>query len=652
MRSNRKMASRTQPAGSRRQHKVEPTAFTRSVRRPAVLIALSIALLGSAPESEAQTPKLSVAMTSATETGNGTDTTMRFTISLIPASRETATVDYATADDSATAGNDYTATSGTLTYAAGEQWKYVDVTVHDDAVDERGETLNLRLSNATGGAEVNGYGIGSIWDETPSFVIYDASTAESDDGTASSMTFTVSLQYAPDRETTVRYTTRNGTAEAGSDHTSTSGTLSFGIDETQKTIVVPVLDDSVEDSGETFSVVLSNPSSGTRIRRNKGTARGTITEEAEPVQLGASFPKSSHSSTTHTGAEDRPQVVVAFTEPVATFAASSPSILITEATVSSVQAHTEDGLENAYLLTLIPKGNDEIRMILWGKPCDSGGICTPSGTQLTNIPRLLKIPLWTESKLSIDDGEASEENDSTIDFIVKLDPASTESVTVDYATSNGTATTGEDYTSTSGTLTFSAGDRRKTVSVPIINDAIDDDEETLTLTLSNASGAEIDDAAATGTIQDADAAASELSVADAEASEEDDATIDFVVTLEPASSETVTVEYETADGTATAGDDYTAKSGTLTFNPGETSKTIAGAFPISRSRAHTGTGPRRRRRQGPTGVTGRSLLCMPTMTEAHAPEGATNQPRLRTMQVLVVLDPKGISSKTPGRGVR
>ena len=158
---------------------------------------------------------------------------------------------------------------------------------------------------------------------------------------------------------------------------------------------------------------------------------------------------------------------------------------------------------------------------------------------------------------------------------MKLNPASTESVTVDYATSNGTATTGEDYTSTSGTLTFSAGDRRKTVSVPIIDDAIDDDEETLTLTLSNASGAEIDDAAATGTIQDADAAASELSVADGEASEENDATIDFVVTLEPASSETVTVEYGTADRTATAGDDYTAKSGTLTFNPGETSKTIA-----------------------------------------------------------------------------
>ena len=66
-----------------------------------------------------------------------------------------------------------------------------------------------------------------------------------------------------------------------------------------------------------------------------------------------------------------------------------------------------------------------------------------------------------------------------------------------------------------------------------------------------------------------------LSVADARVREASDATLDFAVTLSRAASGTVTVEYATADGTATAGSDYTARSGTLTFDPGETAKTVS-----------------------------------------------------------------------------
>ena len=75
-------------------------------------------------------------------------------------------------------------------------------------------------------------------------------------------------------------------------------------------------------------------------------------------------------------------------------------------------------------------------------------------------------------------------------------------MTVDYATSDGTATAGEDYTAEAGTLTFAAWETSKTVSMPIIDDEKDDDGETLTL--SDASGAAIADAAATGTIGDAE----------------------------------------------------------------------------------------------------------------------------------------------------
>ena len=108
-----------------------------------------------------------------------------------------------------------------------------------------------------------------------------------------------------------------------------------------------------------------------------------------------------------------------------------------------------------------------------------------------------------ESALGVADATANEPGvgeSAALDFVVTLTPASSGTVTVAYATSDGTATAASDYTGTSGTLTFAAGETSKTVSVPVLADAHDDGGETLTLALSNASGARIADAEATGTI--------------------------------------------------------------------------------------------------------------------------------------------------------
>ena len=102
--------------------------------------------------------------------------------------------------------------------------------------------------------------------------------------------------------------------------------------------------------------------------------------------------------------------------------------------------------------------------------------------------------------LSIEDAQASETDDDSLDFTVVLNPAATGTVTVDYATADGTATQPSDYTATSGTLTFTAGQTTKTIEVPIVDDDMEDDGETLTVTLSNPSGAVIEDGNATGTI--------------------------------------------------------------------------------------------------------------------------------------------------------
>ena len=105
---------------------------------------------------------------------------------------------------------------------------------------------------------------------------------------------------------------------------------------------------------------------------------------------------------------------------------------------------------------------------------------------------------------SVADARVTEASGATLDFAVTLASAATNAVTVDYASADGTATAGEDYTATSGTLVFAAGETSKTVSVAVLDDAHDEGTETLTLTLSNAAGARIADAEATGTIANTD----------------------------------------------------------------------------------------------------------------------------------------------------
>ena len=195
-------------------------------------------------------------------------------------------------------------------------------------------------------------------------------------------------------------------------------------------------------------------------------------------------------------------------------------------------------------------------------------------------------------QLAVADAEATEGEDPSLDFVVTLAPAAAWTVTVDYATADGTARAGSDYTDTSGTLTFAPGETAKTVSVPVIDDTVEDTPETLTVQLSNANppyneeegerewgsqeaGVLIADAVATGTIRNTEDQAEPpaVSVSDASAAEGD--SVVFTVSLSATSSQQVTVDYATADGTATAGEDYTATSGTLTFQAGETEKTIS-----------------------------------------------------------------------------
>ncbi len=181
-------------------------------------------------------------------------------------------------------------------------------------------------------------------------------------------------------------------------------------------------------------------------------------------------------------------------------------------------------------------------------------------------------------------GSIVEGNDGVrqLAFTVTLSAAATSTVSVNYATANGTATAGSDYVATSGKLDFLAGETTKQILIDIIGDTAYEANEAFSVALSGASAnARIATASATGTIANDDSqppppAAPTLAISSVSALESA-GTFVFTVTLSAASSSRVTVRFGTANGTATAGKtgDYTATSGTLTFNPGETSKTIA-----------------------------------------------------------------------------
>ena len=145
-------------------------------------------------------------------------------------------------------------------------------------------------------------------------------------------------------------------------------------------------------------------------------------------------------------------------------------------------------------------------MVTLAPPADcgeAGAVCTADGRSLANAPG---VRVGGPVRIRIAGGKAKEGKDASLDFAVSLSRASSGAVSVDYATADGTATAGEDYTATSGTLTFAAGETAKTVSVPLLDDAIDEGKETFVLRLSNPRGAYLRGIhrEATGTIRNDD----------------------------------------------------------------------------------------------------------------------------------------------------
>jgi hypothetical protein len=208
---------------------------------------------------------------------------------------------------------------------------------------------------------------------------------------------------------------------------------------------------------------------------------------------------------------------------------------------------------------------------------DGDGLTNLQEFQSGHFPKLADNgpPVLAIANVTQAEGDSGSSN---LSFTVTLNHNATDDVTVGYATANGTATAGSDYTATSGTLTIASGTSSGTINVPVIGDTSVEGNETFTLTLSNPTNATLGTASqATGTILNDDAALPDATIANASIIEGNSGTsnLAFTVTLSSTAPGPVDVNYATSDGTATAGSDYTATSGTLTIASGTSSGTIS-----------------------------------------------------------------------------
>ena len=399
--------------------------------------------------------------------------------------------------------------------------QHVDTThnawVHYDKVS-RYSPLAMRLPEPKPGRCVVPIGVNDFIQQVPMNgptpdplpVITITQAASGTEGTDTDIAFTVTMAPASDEIVTVDYKTVSKTATEGEDFTRTRGTLRFEPGQTTKTVRVPITDDTVEDTNETFLLDLTAPSGATMDERTSHGTGTIINSEDDPtgneVGLIASF---ANMPTEHGGAGEANQFSfdLSFSENVNTGfrKVRDHAFVVAGGDVKKVRRKARgDGTKNQHWTIWVePAGLGAVTITLpGGRTCGAyNAICTPDNRPISNSPSATVIG---PAGLSVADTTANENTDQALNFTVSLDRVSTLPVSVDWATSDGTATAGEDYVASSGTLTFNPGTAAKSIQITLIGDAIDEDPETMTLTLSNARNAHITDATAIGTIENSD----------------------------------------------------------------------------------------------------------------------------------------------------
>src|SRR6476659_1743506 len=511
--------------------------------------------------------------------GNAGSSTFSFAVTKTGSTGFTTSVNFATTDGTATvADGDYASTSGTLSFLPGDTTKNVDVTVNGDTKHEAGETFTVGLSGAVNASITDNQGVGTITndDQVPDISVDAEAATEGNSPATTTMTFNVTLSNPSDQTVTVDYATTDGTATtADGDYAAASGTVTFNPGQTAKTVDVTVDGDDTTEPDETLTLVLSNASNANIL---DGSGLGTITND-DPIPdvsiADQSITEGNAGTSTLTfnvtlshASSDTVSVDYTTTDGTATtadgdYVAASGSVTFNPGQTAQTVDVTVNG-------DLTHEADETLTVDL--SNASNGNVLDGSGAgTITNDDQVPDISIDDQS---VTEGDAGT---STLTFNVTLSNPSDQTVTVDYTTTDGTATTADgDYDAAANSVTFDPGQTAKTVDVTVNGDLTHESDETFTVDLSNALNGNVVAGSGTGTILDDDASPT-ISVANASVTEGNvgDTTLSFDVTLSVVSAGTVTVDYTTTNGSATvATGDYDAASDTLTFDPGQTTKTV------------------------------------------------------------------------------
>ena len=448
--------------------------------------------------------RMSVAGAEANEAAEGA--ALDFAVTLGRALRQAVTVAYATSDGTAVDGEDYTGTSGTLTFEAGETEKTVSVPVLDDAGAEGAETVVLTLGEVSGGNArlVGGSATGTIEDdegrEPLTAAFWDPPARHAGEAFAFELEFSEAVGVSAQTLRDHAFTVTGGSVTAAEQV----------IPASSRSWVVTV---SPASATEAVTVALV-PKASCDDEGAICTEDGRGLEDEVEAEVPGREPTQVVSATVtsgpgENGAWDTGETVsveVRFSREVGLSGPPNvkPAIGIaldgTRRDAGYESGSGSDTLRFEYAVAAAEDGAARARVVANSLNLNGVVIGDAEGYEA-------ELGFSVAPELSVADAGGTEGRDAAIAFTVTLAPAAATEVTVHYATADGSATAPADYTSTSSTLTFEPGQTSRTIEVPIVDDGDDDDGETFTLTLSDPSGAVLADAEATGTIRNTEAAA-------------------------------------------------------------------------------------------------------------------------------------------------
>jgi predicted extracellular nuclease len=506
--------------------------------------------------------------------GNSGTTSAVFTVSLSKASASAVTFNFATANGTATAGSDYTATTLTgQTIAAGTLTKTIAVPVIGDTVGEADEVFYGNLSAVTGATPADAQGDATIVNDDaitpPTLSVNDVSVSEGNSGT-SIATFTVSL--SPAATTTVGFdiATADGTALAGSDYVANAlagQTIAAG--QTSKTFAVTVLGDVAVEPNETFSVNLSNPTGGAVVGDGQGI--GTINNDDAAVVpalsvADVSITEGNSGTSTMNFVVNLSQATTANVS-FDVFTSNNTAGAPTDYTALNATGQSIPAGQTSKSFSVTVNGDTtlEANETFFFNVANVSGATVADGQALGTIVNDDSATLPT---LSINDVSVTEGNSGTslATFTVSLSAVSGNNVSFDIATADNSATAGSDYVANAATAqVIAAGQTSKTFSVTINGDTAIEANETFFVNLANPSGATLADGQGVGTIANDDnpqAVVPVISVNDVSVVEGDNGnkSATFTVSLSTSTTVPVTFDIGTQPGTAMGDVDYTEKA--------------------------------------------------------------------------------------------